>query len=165
MITSQRKPLEAELESNGPISERNLAYLAARANNNFYDYVMGKFLVAETGGLTRAELSRKTGIPQSVLSRTLAAPGNWTIGTVAKLLAGICAEELKPDSESFLNRPAVNYTQADILANVTPGITFSSNEILLDTKREAVKLTEDTIDATITGIPIGKTPTGADASA
>lgn len=165
MTISQRKPLEAELEDDEPISERNLAYLAARANNNFYDYVMGKFLAAEAGGLTRAGLSRKTGIPQSVLSRTLAAPGNWTIGTVAKLLAGICAEELKPDSESFLNRPAVNYTQADILARGAVPPTHSDVGILLDLGHKATKITEDMIDVTISGAPAGKTPTGATASA
>ena len=119
MITSQKTAFLSEIEGSEPISDRSWAYLTERARNNLYDYVIRKFLAAEATGLKRADLARRIGWSASDLSHKLGAPGNWTIGTVTKLLVGICKEELKPDSVSFLTRPSVNYTQADILAGIT----------------------------------------------
>lgn len=160
MTTSQNASLLSELVGDSPISEMYLAFLAERARNSYYDFVVRKFLEAEKTGLTQADLARKIRIEPPQLSRILGAPGNWTIATIAKLLAGICAEELQPSSRSFLNRPHGNYTQADVLADIgLPSLAA------LDTGHERTAATEETIDARIKPVTGGGGQIGATTSA
>lgn len=115
MTSSQPTQLLSELAQKS-LSDGNLAYLAARAQNKFHDYVLRKFMAAEQSeGLTKAELARRIGKRPELITRMLGAPGNWTIDTVARLLAGISGEELIPASEPLLGRSARrNYTQAEV---------------------------------------------------
>ena len=103
MTISQETPFLSEVKSDAQISKGNLAYLKARVRNNFYDYVVRKFLEAEQkDGLKRVDLAERIGWRQDVLSRKLNTPGNWTLDTVTELLVGICREELVPDSSPIL---------------------------------------------------------------
>jgi hypothetical protein len=117
VTSSQPTRLQSELAEKS-FSEANLAYLAARAQNRYHDYVLRRFLAAqEEEGLTKAELARRIGKRPELITRLLAAPGNWTFDTVARLLAGIAGEELIPHSERLLGRPQRNHTQPDHLAS------------------------------------------------
>lgn len=111
MTTSRQTSFLSEIASeNSRIPEGKLAFLQERLRNNLYDLVITKFLERETGGFTKAQLSRRIGYDPARISRLLGAPGNWTIATVSDLLVGIAAEELIPASESLIDRPVRNYT-------------------------------------------------------
>jgi hypothetical protein len=100
----------SELEGSAPLSVRTRAYVGQRARNAFHDYVIRKFKESD---MTKAELARRLQKGQDRINRLLNSPGNWTIDTVAELLAGISAEELLPNSATFLRRPPRNYNQTD----------------------------------------------------
>lgn len=117
MSYSQTNTISSELASDAPFSAGTLAYLEARAKNTFYDYVLTKFKEAEKNGLTRAKLARRLGKGPDHISRLLGAPGNWTLGTVAELLAGIGREELLPHSQGFFGRPPRNFHPEDLLGD------------------------------------------------
>lgn len=110
--------VSADLKAGGKISPKSLAYLAERARSNCYDYVMRRF-----GGskLSKAELARRIGKDPAQINRMLATSGNWTIGTMAELLAAISEEEFIPSSLPLAGRAARNFTQADLLAQLESG--------------------------------------------
>lgn len=108
---SQKISMLSELAGDGKLSPGTLAYLGQRARNNYYNYVMSKF---RESGITKAALARRMGKGQDRINRLLSSPGNWTIDTVAELIAAICAEELIAKSLPILDRPARNHSQADI---------------------------------------------------
>ena len=110
--------LSADSESRGRISPKALAYLAERARNNCYDYVLRRF---RRSGLTQADLARRMGKDPAQINRALASSGNWTIGTIAELLAAISEEEFIPSSVSLKGRSPRNFTQADLLARLAEG--------------------------------------------
>lgn len=95
-----------------PIPLGTLAYVGQRAKNSYYSYVIDKF---NDANITKADLARRIGKEPARVNRMLANPGNWTIETVAELLAGICAEEVVPSSSRFAGRPPRNGGQADLL--------------------------------------------------
>jgi hypothetical protein len=80
-------------------------YLGQRAKNTFYNFVMSRFREAD---MTQAKLAKRIGKSPAQMNRMLASPGNWTIETIAVLLAGISAEEILPQSRSFSGRPKRN---------------------------------------------------------
>jgi hypothetical protein len=108
MNTFRPESFLSEIEREGvPIPMEKRAYLAERVRLQFYDYVIGKFMEAkETRELTKAKLARRIGRKPDQISKILSGPGNWTIELLSDLLVGIAAEELKPHSESLLNRAA-----------------------------------------------------------
>jgi hypothetical protein len=117
---SQKNIIALEILSDAPLSEGTLAYLDERAKNAFYDYVMTKFKEAEQlSNLTKAKLARRLNKKPDHISHVLGAPGNWTIGTITELLAGICQEEIVPRSLSFANRPPRNVQSTDLLEENT----------------------------------------------
>jgi hypothetical protein len=114
MSTSQSTPFLSELASGEAISEGNLLYLEQRALGQFYDYVLGRFEAEQArSGLTKAKLARRIRKGQDQINRLLASPSNWTIGTVARLLAGIAAEEPILSSSSLLGRAPRNMSVLD----------------------------------------------------
>lgn len=102
--------------SGGSISVATQAYLGRRAQNKYYDYVIEKF---RQSGLTQAQLARRIGKGPDRVNRLLSNPGNWTIETVAVLLAGVCGEELLPYSTPFAGRPKRNRKQCDVLEELS----------------------------------------------
>lgn len=95
-----------------PIPLGALAYVGQRAKNSYYSYVIDKF---NDANITKADLARRIGKEPARVNRMLANPGNWTIETVAELLAGICSEEVVPNSSPFAGRPPRNGGQVDLL--------------------------------------------------
>ena len=117
MNTYQRMSIPSEIEGNEPLSENALAYICERVHNNYYHYVLRKFLeAAKKDGLTKAELARRINSSPDIISRLLGAPGNWTIDTVTKLLVGICREE-NPHSMPYLGRAKRNRKASDRFSN------------------------------------------------
>jgi len=110
--------VSADLEASGRISPKSLAYLAERARSNCYDYIMRRF---GSSKLTKAELARRIGKDPAQINRMLATSGNWTIGTMAELLAAISEEEFIPSSSPLAGRAPRNFTQADLLARFERG--------------------------------------------
>ena len=108
----QQTSISSEI-AGGSFSPATHAYLGRRAQNKYYDYVMAKF---QKAGITQAELARRIGKGPDRVNRLLSNPGNWTIETVAVLLAGICSDELLPHSQPFLGRAKPNMRQSDIAA-------------------------------------------------
>jgi len=104
--------ISADLVKTGRISDATFAYLGQRAKNVCYDYVMKKFLAS---GLTKAELARRLGSRPDRVSHILASPANWTIRTMAELLAAIAEEEFVPHSVKLAGRTPKNFSQADLL--------------------------------------------------
>lgn len=102
--TPDRKPLKR-------IPPSSLAYLSQRARNNCYHFVMKRF---EASGLSKADLGRRIGKGQDQINHVLASPGNWTIRTLAELLAGIGDEEFIPSALSLHGRPPRNMSQFDL---------------------------------------------------
>ena len=125
MNTSQRASILSEIESDEPLSVRALAYLRQKTRMSFYDFVLKKFLEAETNnGLRQSDIVRRTGMRSDVLSRNLASPGNWTLDTITDLLIGISREEAELTSIPLLGRVSANRSQHD---DVFPADTASSN--------------------------------------
>jgi hypothetical protein len=110
---SQTTSLLSNSSGSARIPPGVLAYLGERARNNCYDFVIRKF---RSSGLTKAELARRLGKGADRINHLLASPGNWTVDTMAELLAGIAGEEFVPASASFSGRAQRNVTQADILS-------------------------------------------------
>lgn len=101
-----------------------LAYVGARARNRFYDFVLKRFTAS---GMTKAELARKIGKGPDRVNRLLGAPGNWTIETVAELLAGISGEEILPNAQDFFGRTCSNMSQEQLLGHLIGAV--ERNEI------------------------------------
>jgi hypothetical protein len=139
VIFSPSKRVLSEIEGDAPLSDVALGYLTQRAKNNFYDYVLTKFYEAETQhDLTKSALADRLGLGRDRISKLLASPGNWTIETVAELLAGICREELVPSSVPYTQRAIRNCTAADVLEL---GFDFdSANTDVVTSRAEAIVL-------------------------
>ena len=116
MTTFRKTPLKFEIAGDEPLSEYSLGYLNERVRNSFYDYVLRRFHeAAQQKGLTKAKLARRLGLEPARVSRLLGSPGNWTLDTVSELLVGICREELRPQSEPYLERVVRNLQPKDLL--------------------------------------------------
>jgi len=113
---SRSAQLQSDLAGDGPISEEGLAYLEQRALGQFYDYVLSKFEEEEAkSALSKAKLARRIRRGPDQINRLLASPGNWTIGTVARLLAGIAGEEPVLSSNPLFGQSPQNMTVMDLL--------------------------------------------------
>jgi hypothetical protein len=123
-----------EVEAKLPIPLEKRAYFHARVLNNFYQFVLSKFLEEERAGrLNKAELARRIERKPEVITRLLGAPGNWGLETATDLLLGICGEELVPNSSPLVGRAKRNYQHWDSDSTVrlnapiaTSGATSSS---------------------------------------
>jgi hypothetical protein len=116
MTTLQERSFFNEIQNGEPIPRHKLAYLHARASSKWYDYIVGKFqAAAKEDNLTQAQLARRIGKPPEVVNRLLGSPGNWTLETISSLLAGICGEELEPQSLPLLGRSPRNMNPAGLI--------------------------------------------------
>lgn len=104
--------ISADFGANAKLAQDDLAYLSQRAKSTCYDFVMRKFLAS---GISKAELARRIGKTQPQISHVLATPANWTIKTLAELLAGISKEEFIPGAASIQGRAPRNVTQRDVI--------------------------------------------------
>lgn len=142
MTTSQKTPFLLAIEGDAPLSEGHKAYFKERVRNNYYDYVLRKFLEAEAGGLKKADLARRIGWRPDQLSRTLASPGNWTLNSITELLLGICKEELTPSSMQVLQRPQANFIQLDVLSEAAAPSSSSLSRVDFEPVVDGAKITD-----------------------
>jgi hypothetical protein len=93
-----------------PIPEAKRVFFQERFRGRFFEFLVERFLLAQTRGLTKAKLARRIGKPPEVVNRWLGAPSNLTLDSVSDLLLGISAEEPEMSGLSLLNRSPVNYS-------------------------------------------------------
>lgn len=92
MTTSQPMSLTSVISrSDEAISSAQLGYLEAMAQDEAHDLVRKLFMdLSETdAGITRAFLARRLSKGPEQITRWLAVPGNWTLSTLADLLAAM----------------------------------------------------------------------------
>lgn len=137
---SHQISLSQELDAD-TIPASALAYVGQRAKNSYYHFVMSKFREHK---VTQAQLARKIGKNPAQMNRLLASPGNWTIETIAVLLAGICSEEVVPSSSPFAGRARANGRAYDLPKNDSPkllqsgSVTSNKDISLLEIRLEKV---------------------------
>jgi transcriptional regulator with XRE-family HTH domain len=128
MTTFQKTAVLDEIEGDAPFSKETLAYLGERLRNNYYDFILTKFAEAQEKGLTQAQIARRLNIGPDRVSKLLGAPGNWTIDTIAGLLAAISREEAIPTSRPYLGRPKANF-DAEACLVVNAGSTTDPKKV------------------------------------
>jgi len=101
----------------GSIPPAKLAYFQERLRERIFDFLIGRFMAAQTAGLTKAKLGRRINKKSEVINRWLASPSNLTLDTISDLLVGIAAEELTFGSASLLDRAPVNSDHLDDAAS------------------------------------------------
>jgi hypothetical protein len=94
-----------------PASKR--AYFQQRFRLRIFNYILNKFVEAQSNGLTKAALSRRIGKTPDQVNRWLGSPSNLTADTMSDLLLGIAAEEFEIFSSSPLGRRQGNYSRYD----------------------------------------------------
>jgi hypothetical protein len=111
MSTSQEQFFsELAAGHSGPtIPEAKRVYFQTRLRNRLFNFILGKFVIEQKKGLSKAALARRIGKPPEVINRWLGAPSNLTLDTVSDLLLGISAEELTPEADSLLNQAPRNF--------------------------------------------------------
>jgi hypothetical protein len=124
-----------------PIHPATLAYFQERFRGRIHDFILGRFINAQKGGLNQAKLGRRIGKKAEVINRWLASPSNLTSDTISDLLIGIAAEELTLGSASLLNRDPVNISHLDEVpsgANAVEELTQDREKIAsaLDNHRD-----------------------------
>jgi hypothetical protein len=92
MTTLPMPSFLTEVLDGKPISVGKKEYFRARLQSKFHQLVVSEFIRQEDQGLTRAELARRIGKRNEVISRLFGAPGNWTLNTASDLLLGMGAE-------------------------------------------------------------------------
>lgn len=116
MTMSPKPDFLSEISEGIKIPEAKMAYFEQRALNGFYDYVMRRFAEEQKNSkLTKATLANRIGRGQDQVNRLLASPGNWTIGTLARLLVGIAGEEPILTSKKLAGRKPQNMTVEALL--------------------------------------------------
>jgi hypothetical protein len=122
----QQNSILSELEAE-VISLGTRAYLAQRARDEFYSYVMDKYRHSD---ISKAKLAKRIGKSPAQITRILANPGNWTLETSTLLLAGICGEELLPNSKPFEGRAKRNIECSDILIENTSKVSGTTLNVV-----------------------------------
>lgn len=93
-----------------PIGE--FGYMRARNKHRLYSLVIEEF---KKSRISQADLARRLGKGPDIVSRWLAAPGNWRLDTVSDLLFAISGAELNYGLIYPLNHPSRNDTWPDWL--------------------------------------------------
>ena len=125
-MKSFQNTLLADLSPKGEPSRGTLAYLEARTQSDWHNFVVGLFLEEERAGrLTRADLARRTKKSPAVISRLLGRPGNWTLATLSNLLVGITSAESVPTARPIVrasdsNRELPDWAGQLALGNEAP---------------------------------------------
>lgn len=99
------------------IPSAQLAFVGRKLRNDLHDLVLRAFSKEK---LTQAELAHRMGVDKAQVCRTLGAPGNWTIDTVAKLMFAINGSLVVVGSVDADSPALANYTQPSWLAGKLP---------------------------------------------
>jgi hypothetical protein len=125
-VTTSQTHFLTELEAGHlgpPIPLGKRAYFQQRLRIRVFNFLLEKFIKAQSNGLNKALLAKRIGKTPDVVNRWLGQPSNLTIDTISDLLLGIAAEELELESSSPIRQVADNYAHFDDLASAqTPKI-------------------------------------------
>lgn len=91
MTTSEMSLTSLISRADERLSTGQLAYVEAFAQDQAHEMVLKLFMdeSAQDENITRAFLARRLGKKPEQITRWLAVPGNWTIATMADLLAAM----------------------------------------------------------------------------
>src|SRR4051812_38952114 len=95
----------SEPENDDKISVGTLAYISTRIQARAYSLVISEL---KSSGITQAQLARRLGKGQDVISKLLSRPRNWELKTVSDLLFAISGAVLKFSIERPLANAASN---------------------------------------------------------
>jgi len=100
-----------------PLSEGDKAYYRQRQRNRAYEQIISLFVkLAEETGLSKTDLSIRTGKDKATITRCLSAPSNLTLDTISDLLLAMDAEMgFQVLQFSELDRLRPNYTHPLII--------------------------------------------------
>lgn len=98
-----------------PIGE--FGYMRARNKHRLYSLVIEEF---QRSGISQADLARRLGKGPDIVSRWLAAPGNWRLDTVSDLLFAISGAEAAYTANYPLSGAARNDTMPQWLIEDLP---------------------------------------------
>lgn len=121
-VTTSQTHFLTELEAGHfgpPIPLGKRAYFQQRLRIRIFNFLLEKFIKAQSEGLNKTLLAKRTGKTPDVINRWLGQPSNLTLDTISDLLLGIAGEELEPASSSPLGRVADNYSKFDELASAS----------------------------------------------
>ena len=139
-MTTYQTPFLSELmagHSGPPIPAGKRSYFQERLRIRVFNFLLSKFIQAQTKGLNKNILAKRIGRSPEVINRWLGAPSNLTLDTISDLLLGISAEELEPDASSPIGRIADNYSHFDDLASRAQAASAMANADLNNPTRLA----------------------------
>ena len=93
----------------------------------------------ENGTISQSDLAERLGVSRARVSKILTAPGNWTLNTIADLLAGMDARltkvEAKPRSEIAQPNSRHDWLNASDVVLALPGTSTRLLVMKDETKR------------------------------
>lgn len=122
--TSHQTSLLAKPQNDEPISKRTLGYVSEMAREEVFDLVATACVEA---GVTRGQLSKRLAKDPAQVSRLLAAPGNWTIDTIAEFLFAIDGSMLRAARFSPLEQHVANFRHSNCLEAANTVISMAQN--------------------------------------
>lgn len=85
-MTTFLMPTSSDVERD-PLAGRTVGYFRANARNEFHQVVLREFIrLRDEVGLKQSDIVRRLSSRADQISRSLGAPGNWTIDTISDLL-------------------------------------------------------------------------------
>jgi hypothetical protein len=109
------------------IPETTLEYLRTKTRLTLFSLVWREF---KESGVSQSDLAARLGKGTDRVCKLLAAPGNWTLDTVAELLFGINGGVLSPDVTFPLD------TEGDFSSNAVLS-TSKANSYVIDFHKAA----------------------------
>lgn len=110
-----------------PIPAAKRAYFQQRLRLRIFNFLLEKFVKAQSQGLNKNILAKRIGKTPDVIDRWLGAPSNLTTDTICDLLLGIAGEELELDASSPLEQAAANPRAAFMESSYASLHTVSDN--------------------------------------
>jgi hypothetical protein len=144
MRTSQFTGL-SEPEGDEKISAGTLAYISTRVQLWAYNLVVKEF---KNSGITQAQLARRLGKGQDLVSRMLSRPGNWELKTFSEFLFAISGAVLKFSIERPLANAAQNATfyKVKSVSTARPASTASVETVMQQSEFHIIKQSTDSTD-------------------
>ena len=120
-----------------------LGFVAGKLRNDLHAVVLREF---KSSGLTQAELAKRLGKDKAWVSRTLGAPGNWTIDTAATLIFAINGSVLIVGSVDVDHPARSNFTKPAWLSSdlpPPPSTADGSGPVVMHIRQQAIQKAPD----------------------
>jgi hypothetical protein len=111
-----------EPSGDAKISDYTLGYVTETARDEIFDHIVSACVEA---GVNKATLAKRLGKDPAQITRTLQAPANWTIDTIAEMMFAIDGRLFRADSYWPLRAALANHRHAHCLIEDE---TLSSNK-------------------------------------